>query len=91
MFTITVVMDKKNRKIVGEPQITSRGFIYVKENFKLVNAAKKRIRKTIAEATSKDAEPNWDYIKNNIRNDLGKFLFQKTQRRPMVLPVIIEV
>lgn len=91
MFNITVIIDKKTRKVVGEPQITSRGFIYVKENFKLVNAAKKRVKKAVAEATSKNAEPNWDYIKNNIRNDLGKFLFQKTQRRPMVLPVIIEV
>jgi ribonuclease J len=91
MFTIIVIIDKKNREVVGEPQITSRGFIYVKENFKLVNAAKKRVRKTIAETTSKKAAPNWNYIKKNIRNDLGKFLFQKTQRRPMILPVIIEV
>lgn len=91
MFTVIVIIDKKNREIVGEPQITSRGFIYVKENFKLVNAAKKRVRKTIAGTTSKKATPNWDYIKKNIRNDLGKFLFQKTQKRPMILPVIIEV
>ena len=91
MFTITVIIDKKKREIIGEPQITSRGFIYVKENFDLVNATKRNVKKIIAHSTSKDADPNWDYIKRNIRDDVGQFLFQKTQRRPMILPVIIEV
>jgi len=91
MFTITVIIDKKKREIIGEPQITSRGFIYVKENFDLVNATKRNIKKIIAHSTSKEADPNWNYIKKNIRDDVGQFLFQKTQRRPMILPVIIEV
>ena len=91
MFTITVIIDKKKREIIGEPQVTSRGFIYVKENFDLVNATKRNVKKIIAKSTSKEADPNWDYIKKNVRDDVGQFLFQKTQRRPMVLPVIIEV
>jgi ribonuclease J len=91
MFTIIAIIDKKKKEVVGEPQITSRGFIYVKENFDLVNATKKQIKKIISQSTSSEAEPNWDYIKNNIRDEVGRFLFQKTQRRPMILPVIIEV
>lgn len=91
MFTIITIVDHESKKVVGEPQVTSRGFIYVKENFDLVNATKKRVKEIIARTTAKDAEPNWDYIKNSIRDDLGQFLYQKTQRRPMVLPVIIEV
>ncbi len=91
MFTIVAVIDRKTRKVVGEPQVTSRGFIYVKENFDLVNATKKRLKNIVAKSTSEGAEPNWDYIKNSIRDDLGQFLFQKTQKRPMVLPVVIEV
>lgn len=91
MFTLITIIDKKSKKVVGEPQVTSRGFIYVKENFDLVNATKKRVKDIVARTTSKDAEPNWDYIKNSIRDDVGKFLFQKTERRPMILPVIIEV
>ncbi|MDA3815364.1 MAG: ribonuclease J [Patescibacteria group bacterium] len=91
MFTITVIIDKKKREIIGEPQVTSRGFIYVKENFDLVNATKRNVKKIIINSTSKDADPNWDYIKKNIRDDVGQFLFQKTQRRPMILPVVIEV
>jgi len=91
MFTIITIVSKKDKKVIGEPQVTSRGFIYVKENFDLVNATKKRVKNIIRRTTAKDAEPNWDYVKNSIRDDLGQFLFQKTQRRPMVLPVIIEV
>ncbi|MEA2007102.1 MAG: ribonuclease J [Patescibacteria group bacterium] len=91
MFTLIIIIDKKTRKVVGEPQVTSRGFIYVKENFDLVNATKKRVKDIVAKTTSKEAEPNWNYIKNSIRDDVGQFLFQKTQRRPMILPVVIEV
>lgn len=91
MFHIIAVIDHKTKKVIGEPQVTSRGFIYVKENFDLVNATKKRLKKIVAHNTSKDGEPNWDHIKNAIRDDIGKFLFQKSGRRPMVLPVIIEV
>jgi len=91
MFTIIAIVDKSTRKVVGEPQVVSRGFIYVKENFDLVNATKKRVKEVIKKSTSQEAEPNWDYVKNRIRDDVGQFLFQKTQRRPMVLPVVIEV
>ncbi len=91
MFTIIAIIDKSTRKVVGEPQVVSRGFIYVKENFDLVNATKKRVKEVIKKSTSQEAEPNWDYVKNRIRDDVGQFLFQKTQRRPMVLPVVIEV
>src|SRR4030042_2157928 len=91
MFTIVVIIDGKTKKIIGVPQVTSRGFIYVKENFDLVNATKRVVEKIIREKTSPDANINWDYIKNNIRESVGSFLYQKTQRRPMVLPVVIEV
>ncbi len=91
MFTIVTIIEKKTGEVIGEPQVTSRGFIYVKENFDLVNTTKKRVKAIITKSTSKEGSPNWDYIKNSIRDDLGQFLFQKTQRRPMILPVIIEV
>jgi ribonuclease J len=91
MFVITVIIDSKTKKIVGKPQITSRGFIFVKENFDLVNATKKKVEEVVAAKTSPDAAVNWDYVKNNIREVVGQYLFTKTQRRPMVLPVVIEV
>ncbi|EKE19949.1 MAG: hypothetical protein ACD_8C00080G0011 [uncultured bacterium] len=91
MFTIVVIIDSKTKKIIGTPQITSRGFIFVKENFDLVNATKRVVEKVVKEKTSADTHVNWDYVKNNIREAVGSYLFTKTERRPMVLPVVIEV
>jgi len=91
MFTIVVIIDSKTKKIIGTPQITSRGFIFVKENFDLVNATKRVVEKVVKEKTSEGLPVNWDYVKNNIRESVGSFLFTKTERRPMVLPVVIEV
>lgn len=91
MFTIIVIIDGKTKKIIGKPQVTSRGFIFVKENFDLVNATKKKVEEIVEKTTSPDTAVNWDYVKNNIREAVGSYLYSKTQRRPMVLPVVIEV
>ncbi len=91
MFTIVVIIDSKTKRIIGTPQVTSRGFIYVKENFDLVNATKRVVEKVVKEKTAEDVPVNWDYVKNNIREAVGSFLYTKTERRPMVLPVVIEV
>ncbi len=91
MFTIVSVVDRVRKKVVGEPQVSSRGFIYVKENFDLVNQTKTRVKKEINKILDGGATPDWNYVKKNIQEDIGKFLFQKTQRRPMILPIIIEV
>ncbi|MDH4330015.1 MAG: ribonuclease J [Candidatus Moranbacteria bacterium] len=91
MFMITVIIESKTKKIVGNIQVISRGFIFVKENFDLVNATKLVVKKVIKEKTSPDASINWKYVKDNIREEVGKFLYQKTQRRPMILPEVIEV
>lgn len=91
MFVITVIIDSKTKKIVGKPQVTSRGFIFVKENFDLVNATKKKVEEVVYAKVSPDSAVNWDYVRNNIREVVGQFLYTKTQRRPMVLPVVIEV
>ena len=91
MFTIVTIIDSKTKRVIGEPQVTSRGFIYVKENFDLVNATKKKVKEVVYHATAKDADVNWSYVKDEIRDVVGQFLYTKTQRRPMVLPVVIEV
>lgn len=93
MFVITVIIDSKTKKISGGIQITSRGFIYVKENFDLVNATKEVVKKVVAKNTSKDdkSKINWVMINNEIREEVGKYLFKKTERRPMVLPNVIEI
>lgn len=91
MFTIVTIIDSKTKRVIGEPQVTSRGFIYVKENFDLVNATKKKVKEVVYHATSKNEKVNWSYVKDEIRDVVGQFLYSKTERRPMVLPVVIEV
>jgi ribonuclease J len=91
MFVITVILDSKKKEVVGNIQITSRGFIYVKDNFDLINETKRRVQKAIKDTTSKKTSPEKKFIEDNIREVVGLYLFQQTQRRPMVLPVVIEV
>lgn len=91
MVVITVILDAKTKNVVGNIQITSRGFIHVKENFDLVNEVKRRVQKVVRESTSKGTSIDWDVVRNNIREAVGQFLFTKTERRPMILPVVIEV
>jgi len=91
MFTIVTIIDAKTKRVIGEPQVTSRGFIYVKENFDLVNATKRKVKDVVAHATAKDEAVDWNYVKDQIRDTVGQFLYQKTERRPMILPVVIEV
>lgn len=91
MFVVTVIIDSKTKEIVGNMQVTSRGFILVKENFDLVNETKRRVAEIIKRTTSRDTKIDWKSVEGAIRDDVGEFLFQKTQRRPMILPVVIEV
>ena len=91
MYVITVLIDSKTKEIVGNMQVTSRGFIYVKENFDLVNETKRKVRAIVKKTTSKDTKMDFRQVENDIRDKIGEYLFQKTQRRPMILPVVIEV
>lgn len=91
MFTIIVIIDSKNGKVLGQPDIISRGFIYMKGSPGLVNETKKKVIEIANKSSAANNDNNWTYVKDNIRDQIGQFLFDKTQRRPMVLPVIIEV
>jgi len=91
MIVITVIIDAKTKKVIGSIQITSRGFIHVKENFDLVNETKRKVMKIVKDSTSADTSIDWNLVRNNIRDAIGQFLFTKTERRPMVLPVVVEV
>jgi len=92
MFVVITTVDSKNGKLVSSPDIISRGFIYMRESTELVNEARQLVRKILSEKKGQQEHPaSWDYIKQKIRDDVGEFLFEKTQRRPLVLPVVIEV
>ncbi len=91
IFVMITVIDSQTGKVKNSPDIISRGFIYLKESQDLLKQTRMLIRKTVEEATGKMHPINVDFVKENLREKIGKFLFQKTHRRPMVLPVIIEV
>lgn len=91
IFVIIAVVNRKTGKVQESPDIISRGFVYLKESKDLLYQARKKVIATIERSTTSGQVTNWTYIKDTIRNNLSDFLFQKTQRRPMILPVIIEV
>jgi len=91
IFVIITILDSKTGKIIGSPDIISRGFIYLRENQELLKQTRQKIRETVEHTSSSEQTFDPDYIKNNIRDKIGQFLFSKTERRPMVLPVVIKV
>ena len=91
IFVLIATVDSQTGKLKGSPDIISRGFIYLRESQELLRATRLLIKKTVEDATAKMHPVNLAYVKEVLRDQIGKFLFQKTKRRPMVLPVIIEV
>jgi len=90
MIVVIATIEGKTGNIIGNPDLISRGFVYMKENKQLIESTRMRVKKIVQDHDSRTPADD-DYIKNKIRNDIGKFLFSKTKRRPMVLPVVIKV
>ncbi len=91
MFVIIAMVDLKTGQVRKSPDIISRGFIYLKESQDLLRQVRSQIKKVIEDSTRQMNPINFDYVKNAIREDVGKYLFQKTHKRPIILPVLIEV
>lgn len=91
IFVIIAVVDSETGKVKGSPDIISRGFVYLRESRELLAQARHLIKKVIEESSAQMHPINWTFLRDELRESLGKFLFRKTERRPMVLPVIIEV
>ena len=90
MIVVIATIDSKTGEPIGNPDIISRGFVYMKENRELIQNTRMKVKKVVKDHDSR-TPADVDYIKNKIRNDIGQFLFSKTKRRPMVLPVVIKV
>jgi len=91
MFVIIVTVRKNSGKICNSPDIISRGFVYLRESKNLLAETRRKTTHIINSAASSGNAVNWSSVKNEIKNKIGDFLYIKTQRRPIVLPVIIEV
>jgi ribonuclease J len=90
-LVIAALVDRRTGKVKASPDIISRGFIYLKDHKELLMALRKKVRFIIETHTANGKDINGTYLKDELRNQVGLFLFQKTERRPMVLPVVIEV
>lgn len=91
MFVIVSVIDKQTGRVKGSPDIISRGFVYLRESKDLLAQTRKKVIEIVDKSAGHGGAVNWTYVKDEIRNKIGDFLATKTSRRPMILPVVIEV
>lgn len=95
VFMIVATVSRKTGRLISSPDIISRGFIYMKESEELVNGARTEIRKAFENVANQRVESgvrqDWSKFKLNLRDDVADYLYGKTKRNPMVLPVINEV
>jgi ribonuclease J len=90
ILIVVVTLTKQDKKIAAGPEIISRGFVYVRESEKLMDDSTKLVR-DIVERTIAKGSFEWASLKQEIRDELNRYLFEKTKRRPMILPIIMEV
>lgn len=92
IFVMITIVDSKTGKVRTSPDIISRGFIYLRESQDLLKEVRHKTKAIVEEVTVHGTRPiNWVHVKDELREKIGQFLFSKTLRRPMVLPVLIEV
>ncbi|MGL5257311.1 MAG: ribonuclease J [Proteocatella sp.] len=90
LIVVVVSMSGEDGAVVSGPDIISRGFVYVREAEDLIDECKIIVKKCLNRCEEKNIR-EWSYIKNMIREDLKKYLYEKTKRNPMILPIIMEV
>lgn len=91
MFVIIATVNLKTGKLRKSPDIISRGFVYLRESQDLLNQARLLIKKTVEDSTKGMNPVDLDYVKNNLSDVMAGFLFSRTNKAPMVIPVLIGV
>ncbi len=87
LIVVVVTLDSENGQIVSGPDIVSRGFVYVRENEPLMEGARRVVVDTLEDCIASGTH-EWGVIKNTIKEELSKLLYDKTRRSPMILPII---
>lgn len=90
IFIITLTIEKTTGSVVAGPDVVSRGFVYVRESEQLMDESRDKIKEVLAKSDPEKLK-DWSGIKSDIRDCLGRFLYEKTKRKPMILPVISEI
>ncbi|NLM67931.1 MAG: ribonuclease J, partial [Enterococcus sp.] len=89
VFVAVVTISRREKKIVAKPQITTRGFVYVKANRDLLREGSEMVAEIVEKHLHED-DFEWAKLKQDIRDQLSRFLFDQTKRRPVIMPVIME-
>ena len=90
MIVFIATVQRKTGKLLSSPDIISRGFVYMRESKQLIEQTREKLKKIMRDHDPK-SQADLNYLKDKIRNDMGQFLYSKTNRRPMILPVVIEI
>ena len=90
ILTVVVTLSKENKTIVAGPDIISRGFVYVRESESLMDEARDIVRNILLDCEEKNIS-DWATLKSNVRDELRSYLYEKTKRKPMILPIIMEI
>ncbi|MDP3953405.1 MAG: ribonuclease J [bacterium] len=90
MVVLIVTIDRRSGRVLKNPDIISRGFIYLRDNQELLKEIRRRIRGIVGRIP-KGKTGESDYLKSLFRDQIGQFIYRKTERRPMILPVVIEI
>lgn len=90
IFVAVLTVDPKNGRLVAGPEIVSRGFVYMKESESLIEQSREQIKRLMTERSLNSAN-DWNALRNQMRDVLARFLYEKTKRRPIILPVLMHV
>ncbi|AEG16048.1 ribonuclease J [Desulfofundulus sp. TPOSR] len=90
ILIVVVTINRELGQVMAGPDIVSRGFVYVRESEQLMEEARQRVKEALEKCNDRGLS-EWAAIKAQVRDVLGKFLYEKTRRRPMILPIIMEV
>jgi ribonuclease J len=90
LVVVVATVDIKAGYIVSGPDIVSRGFVYVKESEELMKGARLVVEETLGKIMMR-SNRDWTYVKTTIRDALAKFIYRETRRKPMILPIIMDV
>ena len=90
IFIVAITVNKKERKIVSKARVNTRGFVYVKKSRDILSESADIVNATVENYLAGD-NFDWGELKGAVRDDVAKFLFDQTKRRPAILPVVMEV
>ena len=91
IVVVIVAIDKATGCVLGSPEVITRGFVYVRESEEFIEATKEHVSRSLAESCGGSTVSDWQATKAAVRDSLASYFYEKTQRQPMILPVIVQI